>query len=464
MNIKEAKEEIINTVKAYSLLDENGNVLIARNRQRPILIMGAPGLGKTAIMEQIADEMGIGLVTYNMTHHTRQSALGLPVVSEKTYGDKNVKVTEYTMSEIIASIYDEMEEKNIDRGILFLDEINCVSETMSPIVLQLLQNKMFGRISVPDGWVIVCAGNPEEYNKAVKEFDMVTLDRVRQIWVQPDYKIWREYAVNNGIDGSVNSYLNIKSENFYKAELNIDGMSFVTARGWEDLSDCIKAYTKLGIEVTEETVKEYITDDQIATDFCNFYLLYKRYEKIFDIEKMLSGEYVKDDYTNIPFDGKVSLIGIIISYLNKDFKESEKMTKVQDGLFKFINEAAEGVAVADMNPEDYFERIAYSIFKEWYSKSVNIEELKTEFFERNEEVESFNDELKDKLDKFYGFIEDVYGKAEEITLFTTELAAGRSGMYFITEHNYEKFFEYNRKLLNSDFNEELDIMSALTEE
>lgn len=59
MNIKEAKEEIINTVKAYSLLDENGNVLIARNRQRPILIMGAPGLGKTAIMEQIADEMGI---------------------------------------------------------------------------------------------------------------------------------------------------------------------------------------------------------------------------------------------------------------------------------------------------------------------------------------------------------------------------------------------------------------------
>ena len=63
MNIKEAKEEIINTVKAYSLLDENGNVLIARNRQRPILIMGAPGLGKTAIMEQIANEMGIGLVT-----------------------------------------------------------------------------------------------------------------------------------------------------------------------------------------------------------------------------------------------------------------------------------------------------------------------------------------------------------------------------------------------------------------
>lgn len=464
MNIKTAKEEIMNTVKAYSLTDENGNMLIARNRQRPILIMGAPGLGKSAIMEQIADEMGIGLVTYNMTHHTRQSALGLPVVSERTYGGKKVKVTEYTMSEIIASVYDEMNEKNTDRGILFLDEINCVSETMSPIVLQLLQNKMFGRLNIPDGWVIVCAGNPEEYNKSVKEFDMVTLDRVRQIWIQPDYKIWREYALNNGIDGSVNSYLSIKSDNFYKAELNIDGMSFVTARGWEDLSDCIKAYTKLGLEIKEETIREYITDEQTASDFYNFYLLYKKYEKVFDMDKILSGEYIKEDYVNIPFDGRVSLIGIIIAHLNKDFKESEKMTKVQDGLYKFIKDSADGVSLSDIRAEDHFERISYSVFKDWYSKSADTEELKAKFFERNEEVENFNSALKNKLDRFYGFIEDVYGKAEELTLFTTELAAGKSGMFFMTEHNYEKFFEYNRRLLKSDFMEEMNLLNELTEE
>ena len=79
------------------------------------------------------------------------------------------------------------------------------------------------------------------------------------------------------------------------------------------------------------------------------------------------------------------------------------------------------------------DRQFYDLDRIWRDgKEINIEELKAEFFERNEEVESFNDGLKDKLDKFYGFIEDVYGKAEEITLFTTELAAGRSGMYFIT--------------------------------
>ena len=78
MNIKEAKQDIKNTVRAYLDKDEFGQYRIPEVRQRPILLIGAPGIGKTAIMRQIAQEMGIGLVSYSMTHHTRQSALGLP--------------------------------------------------------------------------------------------------------------------------------------------------------------------------------------------------------------------------------------------------------------------------------------------------------------------------------------------------------------------------------------------------
>ena len=86
--------------------------------------MGPPGVGKTAIMEQVASELGIGLVTYSMTHHTRQSALGLPFIVQKTYGGKEYSVSEYTMSEIIASVYDRIENDGVKEGLLFLDEIN----------------------------------------------------------------------------------------------------------------------------------------------------------------------------------------------------------------------------------------------------------------------------------------------------------------------------------------------------
>ena len=151
MNIQEAKEQIKNTVRAYLTTDSLGRYLIPSYKQRPVFLMGPPGIGKTAIMEQIASELGIGLLSYSMTHHTRQSALGLPVIKHVEYDGKPYDISEYTMSEIIASIYELQERTGIRTGILFLDEINCVSETLTPIMLQFLQYKVFGRHTVPAG-------------------------------------------------------------------------------------------------------------------------------------------------------------------------------------------------------------------------------------------------------------------------------------------------------------------------
>ena len=132
MNIKRAKEEIEHTVKAYLAKDALGEYTIPAIRQRPILLMGPPGIGKTQVMEQVARECGVALVAYTITHHTRQSAVGLPFIRQRNYGGKDVSVTEYTMSEIIASIYAKMEATGLAEGILFIDEINCVSETLAP--------------------------------------------------------------------------------------------------------------------------------------------------------------------------------------------------------------------------------------------------------------------------------------------------------------------------------------------
>ena len=110
MNIKDAKNEIINTLRAYLKKDSSGKFVYPLVRQRPILLIGPPGIGKTAIMEQIADKCQVGLVAYTITHHTRQSAVGLPKIVTRIYNGVPVDVTEYTMSEIIASVYDCMEK------------------------------------------------------------------------------------------------------------------------------------------------------------------------------------------------------------------------------------------------------------------------------------------------------------------------------------------------------------------
>lgn len=128
MNIKEAKEEIIHTVQAYTAKDENGQYLIPVEKQRPMLLIGPPGIGKTAILEQAARQLHINLVSYTITHHTRQSAIGLPRIEQRSFEGKEYQVTEYTMSEIIASGYDLMENRagdhNPDRESWTVNSVN----------------------------------------------------------------------------------------------------------------------------------------------------------------------------------------------------------------------------------------------------------------------------------------------------------------------------------------------------
>ena len=261
MTIKEAKNYIKDSVKLYLKKDEEGEYRIPVVRQRPIFLLGAPGIGKTAIMEQIAQELGIALVSYSMTHHTRQSALGLPFITHKEYAGSTYDVSEYTMSEIIASVYEVMEESGIREGVLFLDEINCVSETLAPSMLQFLQYKVFGRHQVPEGWVIVTAGNPPEYNKSVREFDVVTLDRLKILEVEADFATWKEYARERGLHTAIVNFLDLKKDDFYEIETTVKGKNYITARGWEDLSKMLELYEEEGIAVEETLIGQYIRNE-----------------------------------------------------------------------------------------------------------------------------------------------------------------------------------------------------------
>ena len=232
MNIAEAKTQLVNTIKAYSVRDRFGNYILPVEDQRPLFLMGPPGIGKTAIVRQVAEELGIGLVSYSITHHTRQSALGLPKIVHKTYEGHEYDVSEYTMSEIISSVYDVMSETGLKEGILFLDEVNCASETLTPSMLQFLQFKTFGKHKVPEGWIIVTAGNPIEYNRNAKEFDVVIWDRLKRIDIDPDFDAWKSYSYSTGIHASVVTYLEARRSNFYRIEETALGKRFVTARGW----------------------------------------------------------------------------------------------------------------------------------------------------------------------------------------------------------------------------------------
>ena len=344
MNIQEAKQTVIDTVRAYTARDEQGNYRIPPVRQRPILLMGPPGIGKTAVVEQAARECGVGLVSYTITHHTRQSAVGLPMVEHRTYGGREYTVTEYTLSEILASVYRCMAETGCREGILFIDEINCVSETLAPTMLQFLQGKTFGNHPVPRGWIIAAAGNPPEYNQSVREFDVVTLDRVKYISVDIDYEAWKGYAVRQRIHGAIRAYLEGKPQNFYRMEQTPDHREFVTARGWEDLSMILREYEELGIAVDEGLVGQYLQCPQIAGDFFGFYQMYQSCWQRFGgaLERILEGDAEDgkspaggNDENSFPADVQLSVANLLISSVLDD---AERWRQLQENQEKCLSE------------------------------------------------------------------------------------------------------------------------------
>ncbi len=511
LNIKEAKQEVINTVRAYLKKDETGAYEIPPERQRPILLMGPPGIGKTAIMEQVARECGISLISYTITHHTRQSAIGLPFISQKEYGGKEHAVTEYTMSEIVASVYDRIEASGIPEGILFLDEINCVSETLAPTMLQFLQYKMFGNHKVPDGFVIVTAGNPPQYNKSVRDFDIVTLDRVKRIDIEENFPVWKEYAYQAGIHGAILSYLSIRSRDFYSVKTQIDGRQFVTARGWEDLSRIIKVYEEMGIEVTERLCVQYLQDPEIAAAFASYYELYRRYRTLYRIPEILEGAIPEESASlrEAPFDEKLSILGLLIDSLGQEFAEYARSRAVQENVLSELTglrselrgaQAGSGGTGRESDARtllaerrarlegDIERRRRAGMLGREDEKDLRLTCLRMKDMEKLLTLEGNGDArhdfmlLKKSFDRAeekrreeiaaadthltnsFRFLSATFGEGQEIVLFLSELTAGYYSLKFVSECGNDAYYRYNKLLLLSDRREALqqEAMQALS--
>jgi len=493
MNIREAKNEIMRSAEIYLDKNEFGEYTIPYQKQRPIFMVGAPGIGKTAIMEQIASELGIALVSYSMTHHTRQSAIGLPLIEEREYGGETVKVSEYTMSEIIASVYRVMEESGKKEGILFLDEINCLSETLAPAMLLFLQYKSFGNRRLPEGWVIVTAGNPPQYNKSVKEFDVATLDRLKCFSVEEDFGIWKSYAYQNGIHAAIITFLEINPEWFYSIRTTVDGVQYVTARGWEDLSQAVCVYEKKHFEVNKNLILQYITDTEIAGKFSIYYDLFKKYKTDYKVEDILGGivtEELLERVGRAGFDERVSLLGLLLENLNQQFglavhqenvlervvKILRQAKKETGSIAQFLRENCAGIQAERESAEaanslgagqkrEY--RDSAALLDEYVSLCAGAERsgesepkkqfalVKKRFDTLVKKHQKQVEEVKRRLENAFGFLAQAWGNGQEMILFVTELTANADSMHFIELWGSDSYFRYNQDLLIYDVHQNL---------
>ncbi len=353
-NIAKAKDAIKNGIKGYLLKDQDGRYVMDEVNRLPFYLEGCPGIGKTQIVEQIADELGIGYVSFSLVHHTRNSLLGLPVITELENGDK---YTRYTMSEVIAKVLKQVEHGKKE-GILLLDEFPCMSETILPAMLAFLQTKNIGTHHLPEGWVVVLCGNPPVYNKTARTFDSAIMDRIRKLEIEFEAKAFLTYAKSVGLHPAVIDYLEIHPDKAYRHVQKNQEMELVTCRGWENLSHMLKTYKALNQSVEKEDILQFLKSEEIAQEFAAFVGNYCDLLKLECINDILQGnkmEYYEEQFSKMSHSVQWNVLEYYVEYVITVCQEDVKTTKAAQkamskqlkNLFVFVDHVDKGGVLAD---------------------------------------------------------------------------------------------------------------------
>jgi hypothetical protein len=319
--------------------------------------------------------------------------------------------------------------------------------------------------------VIVTAGNPPEYNKSVREFDVVTLDRIKRIDVQPDFEVWKEYAYEQGIHPAVISYLELRRKNFYRMENTVDGRIFATARGWEDLSRLIQVYETLDKEVDREVVYQYIQHPLIAKDFAAYLALYNKYKTDYAVEDLLQGKWTPitlGKIRNASLDEHLSIVGLLNGKLSQLFADCYfmdayvtklygYMTEYRDNLPEMTLESIYKKAENDFqiakkselltkNEEKVFIRTV-NFFENEISEKDTYEQTKIAFTAEADSLETQIEYTSQMLQNVFDFMEAAFGDSQEMVAFITELNANYYSLWFIRENGSDQYYRHNKGLL-----------------
>ena len=335
--------------------------------------------------------------------------------------------------------------------------------------------------------------------REAREFDIATLDRVKQIFVEPDFAVWKEYAVRMEVHPAILSYLTARPQNFCQVETTVDGPVFATPRGWEDLSRFLTVYEKLGISCDREVVSQYISHGRIARDFASYLELYYKYQAHYQIDEALSGhrsEALLEQAARAPFDEKLSVISLVLAKLNVEFRKTGKMEDSLELLFEKLKAVKERLAEdGDGTPVQRLTAFIGEVREEYEGKKqaglltrAQIHQyedvcgtmdqyilaageaeaqdgealfgmLAARFGEEREQYEDQCRAALQMVEYAFDFMEGAFGDSQEMVIFITELNTSYDAVRFLEENPCERYYQYNRKLLFED--READIKRKL---
>lgn len=316
---------------------------------RPLMIWGQPGIGKSAVIKQICQELSIDLIDMRLLNYDPVDLRGVPsVVDAKTKWN-------------VPDFFPEG-----GSGILFLDEINAAPPAVQASAYQLIFDRQLGDYYLPDGWAIVAAGNRIGDRAVVHQMPSALANRFIHVCTEVRNEDWQDWAVNNGIDERVIGMLNWRKDLINTFNPKQNNTAFATPRTWHYVSDILHNDWKHVVEKMkignidlnsisddgnpflkkEKERNDITTIQRILIEGCvgagvaaEFFTYINHYQELPDIDKI----FANPTKSKLPdADKKPALIWAIISSGIIKFKnaEADKLDNVLELSMRFPPEFA----------------------------------------------------------------------------------------------------------------------------
>jgi len=235
----------------------------------PLFIWGTTGIGKSDTVKKVAEDLNVEVVDVRISQLDPSDLRGLPKYTDagdttkwlppdwlpkenpelpRIEAEQKAKIEEAEKTlkgEELASVKSEARvtiNGARSRGILFLDELNLAPPSIQASAYQLILDRKIGSYNLPEGWMVVGAGNRAEDRANVFAMAAPLRNRLLQIQLKvPTVEEWTNWALEHEVDVDIVAYLSWKSDHLHTLEKDEDASVFATPRSWYFASRVIKA-------------------------------------------------------------------------------------------------------------------------------------------------------------------------------------------------------------------------------
>ena len=253
-------EQHVTIAQAIDLL----NLLI--DGRDPVMLWGAPGIGKSEATHQIGAARGWKVIEYRANLREPVDVRGIPVP------DLASGTTRWLIPDELPRV-----ERDGEHGILFLDEINTASPQMMSVLFGLVLDRRVGEYVLPDGWAIVAAGNRVSDRAAAQRMPTALRNRFAHVFITPDVDAWATWANRTGVAPEVVAFVRLRRELIHMMPQG-DENAFPTPRSLTKAAKYVNAPRDVRLRLFASHV-----GDGVAAELDGFIELYRNLGSLEDI-------------------------------------------------------------------------------------------------------------------------------------------------------------------------------------